>query len=280
MSKAACVGLALGGGGARSLAHIGVLKVFEQAGIPVHRLAGSSMGGMIAAAYAAGLSSVEIEALALRMANTRQIIRLLDIAPFRRGLIAGNNVRRYVTGIFGSQTTFADLRIPLALTATDLNRGQLVLLQSGSLVEAVLATCTIPGLWPPVRIDNALLVDGGLYNNIPVEITRQMGADLVIALDAAPHFPRDEIAPGSKSIHPLPGPLPDFLEDFYQAIMILSDLLTNKQLEDSPPDFLIRPSLADDISLFAYHRAAEIIAAGEQAAQAWLPGFVNIAKLN
>jgi NTE family protein len=275
-----CIGLTLGGGGARSLAHIGVLKVFEQAGIPVHRLTGSSMGGMIAAACAAGLRPGEIEAIALRMANTRRLIHLVDFVPFRRGLLAGNQVRQFITGIFGAQTTFEDLHIPLTLTATDLSRGQLVLLQSGPLVEAVLATCTIPGLWPPVRMGDALLVDGGLYNNVPVDINRQMGAEFVIALDAAPHFPREAVASGTPNPHPLPGPVPDFLEDFYQALMILTDLLTHKQLEDAPPDILIRPNLPDEISLFAFNRAAEIITAGEQAAQASLARIeMNFSRL-
>jgi NTE family protein len=273
--KSPVIGLALGGGGARSLAHIGALKVFEQAGIPVHCLSGSSMGGMIAAACALGLSAVQIESVALRMAHTRQLIGLFDFAPLRRGLIAGKHVRQFVTSIFGSETTFADLHIPLTLTATDLHRGKPVLLQTGSLVDAILATCTIPGLWPPVQIGSAFLVDGGLYNNVPADITRQMGADIVIALDVAQHFPREGDIPGGKSPHPLPGPLPDFLEDFYQAIMILSDLVTNKQLEAAPPDFLLRPTLGDDISLFAFHHAAEIIAAGEQAAQARLPDILN-----
>jgi NTE family protein len=269
------VGLALGGGGARSLAHIGSLKVFEQAGIPVHRLSGSSMGGMIAAAYAAGLSAAEIEVVALRMSNARQLVRLVDFAPFRRSVLAGKHVRQLVTEILGEERTFTDLRIPLALTATDLMRGELVLLRSGSLVDAVMATCTIPGLWPPVRIGNAFLVDGGLYNNIPVEITRQMGADIVIALDAAPHFPREVITPDGEYPHPLPGPVPDFMEDFYQAIMILSDQLTHKQLEDAPPDIILRPIMADDISLVSFHRAKEIIAAGEDAARLVLPEVLN-----
>ena len=277
-SDPACIGLTLGGGGARSLAHIGALKVFEQAGIPVQRLTGSSMGGLIAAACAAGMSASEIEARALRMAHTRSLIHLVDFVPFRRGLIAGNQVRQFITDIFGPQITFADLRIPLALTATDLNRGQLVVLQSGSLVDAVLATCTVPGLWPPVRMGQALLVDGGLYNNVPVDIARQMGANIVIALDAAPHFPRQPSASDSQFRHPLPGPVPDFLEDFYQAIMILSDLLTYKQLEDAPADILIRPDLPDDISLFAFHRAAEIIAAGEKAAHDCLPQIIDFIK--
>jgi NTE family protein len=272
------IGLALGGGGARSLAHIGTLKVLEQAGIPVHRLTGASMGGMIAAAYAFGLPLVEIESVAMRMANTRQLIRLLDFVPFRRGVLAGKRVRQFITNIFGAEATFADLHIPLALTATDLTRGQLVLLNEGSLVDAVLATCTIPGLWPPVRIGDNLLVDGGFYNNLPVDVTRQMGADIVIALDAAPHFPRPAIDPGEEYQHPLPGPVPDFAEDFYQAMMILSDLLTHKQLEDAPPDYIVRPSMADDISLLAFHRAKEIIAAGEQAARLALPEIVEICK--
>jgi NTE family protein len=276
LGKHACIGLALGGGGARSLAHIGILKVFERAGIPVHRLTGASMGGMIAAAYAMGLPLAEIESVAIRMANPRQLMRLVDFVPFRRGVLAGKQVRQFVTHIFGAEASFSDLRIPLALTATDLARGQLVVLREGSLVDAVMATCTVPGLWPPVQIGKALLVDGGLYNNIPVDITRQIGADIVIAFDAAPHFPRQVITSDGDYLHPLPGPVPDFIEDFYQAMMILSDLLTNKLMEETPPDYLLRPILADDISLVSFHRAKEIITAGEQAAQSALPDIFKI----
>jgi NTE family protein len=272
------IGLALGGGGARSLAHIGALKVFEQAGIPVNYLTGASMGGMIAAAYAHGLPLAEIEAVAIRMAKPRQLIRLFDFSPFKRGFIAGQHVRQFVANMLGAECTFADLRIPLALTATDLSRGQLVLLREGSLVDAVLATCTVPGLWPPVRVGNTLLVDGGLYNNLPVDITRQMGADIVIALDVAPHFPRQGSTLDRENPHPLPGPVPDFIEDFYQAMMILSDLLTHKQLEDAPPDYLLRPNLADEISLLAFHRAPEIIAAGEDAARLALPELLTVIR--
>ena len=271
-----CIGLALGGGGARSLAHIGTLKVLEQAGIPVHRLTGASMGGMIAAAYAFGLPLAEIESAAIRMANPRQLIRLTDFTPFHRGILAGKHVRQFIANIFGAESTFADLHIPLALTATDLTRGQLVLLKEGLLVDAVLATCTVPGLWPPVQIGNTLLVDGGFYNNLPVDICRQMGADIVIALDAAPHFPRQALNTSEGSQHPLPGPVPEFVEDFYQAMMILSDLLTHKQLEDAPPDYIVRPIMADDISLIAFHRAKEIIAAGEQAARSALPEIIEM----
>lgn len=273
-----CIGLALGGGGARSLAHIGVLKVFAQAGLPVHRLTGASMGGMIAAGYACGMPLAAIEAVAQRMADPRQLIRLIDFVPFRRGVMAGKRLRQFVTRLFGAGTTFADLRLPLALTATDLTRGQLVLLQEGLLVDAVLATCTIPGLWPPVQIGDHSLIDGGFYNNLPVDVTRRMGADIVIALDAAPHFPRPAPARGQEVRHPLPGPVPDFVEDFYQALMILSDLLTHKQLEDAPPDYIIRPTLADDISLIAFHRAEEIIAAGESAAQQALPEVLALVR--
>jgi NTE family protein len=274
--KTPCIGLALGGGGARSLAQIGVLKVFKQAGIPVHLLTGASMGGMIGAAYALGLPLAAIEATAMRMSSPRQLSRLVDFAPLRRGLIAGQHVRQFIADLLGAETTFADLRIPLALTATDLTRGQLVLLREGSLVEAVLATCTVPGLWPPVQIEGAYLVDGGFYNNLPVDIARQMGADIVIALDVAPHFPRPASAHTHALPHALPGPMPVFLEDFYQAMMILSDLLTNRQLEDAPPDYILRPGLPDDISLIAFHRAKDILAAGEAAARSALPDIIKI----
>ncbi|RLF31312.1 MAG: hypothetical protein DRN07_07465, partial [Thermoplasmata archaeon] len=155
------MGLALSGGGARGLAHIGVLKVLEREDIPVDFLAGTSMGGIIAAAYAAGLSIEYIEKEALRMGRLRNLITLMDRSLPRLGLFEGQKVQEYLAGHLGD-ITFDELKIPLALVAVDLETGEEVVLRKGRVVDAVRATISLPGVFAPYRLDGRLLVDGGV----------------------------------------------------------------------------------------------------------------------
>jgi NTE family protein len=261
MEKQRKLGLALGGGGARGLAHIGVLRVLEEAGIHADMVSGSSMGGVVAAAYAAGKSPAEIEQIAFFYANPRNLVRMLDPTPFRRGFLQGKPVREMLEKALGAQTTFADTRIPVALTTTDLPRGELVVLKEGNLVEATMATCAVPGLWPPVSINGRQLADGGLLNNIPVDVLRQMGADVVVAVRVAPIFPRKE-----ECVLDVPL-LPTFGDNFYQSILILSDALTSYQLEKNPPDVMLTPEIPDCVWLLGFDKPAEAIRAGEEATQ-------------
>lgn len=259
------LGLALGGGGARGLAHIGVLKALEDAHISIDMLAGASIGGVIAAAYAAGRSPTEMEQVAFHYADPRNLMRLMDPTPFQRGLLQGKRLRTMLTDLFKPQRTFADTRLPLAITATDLPRGESVVLQDGSLVDAAMATSSVPGLWPPVLLNGRYLADGGLLNNLPVDILRQMGADVVIAVRVAPCFPR-----ANATILDVPF-LPDFGDHFYQSILILSDTLTTYQLEKSPPEVLLTPDIPDSIWLLGFDRPTEVIHAGKEAVHQHLP---------
>jgi NTE family protein len=134
------VGLTLSGGGARGLAHIGVLKVLERRAVPIDCISGASMGGVLAAAYASGLSPQMLESLALRMARLRRLVRLVDLRPPRRGLLAGTKLRSYLAQFIPPGLTFADLRLPLALEAVDLRTGEEVALAEGPVLDAALAT--------------------------------------------------------------------------------------------------------------------------------------------
>jgi NTE family protein len=223
------------------------------------------MGGVIAAAYAAGKTPAELEALALHYANPMQLMRLMDPNPFRRGFLQGRRVRDFIEKIIGPERTFADIPIRLALTAVDLLRGDLVVLQEGRLTDAVMATSAVPGLWPPVPRGEAHLVDGGLLNNLPVDIARSLGADIVIAVHVAPRFPREQ--PVTLDV-PF---LPEFGDHFYQSVLILSDALTRHQLEETRPEVFIHPEMPDSIWLLGFDRAAEAIGAGERAAAIALP---------
>lgn len=261
------LGVALGGGGARGLAHIGVLKVLEEAGIRIDLAAGSSIGGVVAAAYAAGKTPAEMQALAYQYADRRALFGLLDPAPLNAGFLQGKRIRDLFNGFMGPGLTFADTRFPVALTATDLPRGAPVVVRDGSLIDALMATSALPGLWPPVAINGCQLADGGLTNNIPVDVLRQMGADVVLAVRVAPCFPRQD---GAILDVPL---LPAFGDRFYHSILILSDALTSYQLEKNPPDVLLTPDIPDCVWLLGFDQPEAAIRAGEEAARKALPAI-------
>jgi NTE family protein len=175
------VGLALGSGGLRGLAHIGVLKALTAERVPIDFLAGSSAGA-IAAAYFAVHGEIEsLEELALRMGRI-DFARLVDLISPRRALIKGRKIVRFLDGLFEGRL-FSQLKIPLTIVATDLRTGREVGLTSGRVAETVMASMTLPGALPPVSIGRKLLVDGGVLNPTPVDVVRKMGADVVIGVD-------------------------------------------------------------------------------------------------
>ena len=258
------VGLALSGGGARGLAHIGVLKVLERRGVPIDCLSGASMGGILAAAYAAGTSPDMLESLALRMARLRRLVRLVDLRPPRRGLLSGNRLRTFLAQFIPPELTFADLRLPLALEAVDLRTGEEVALTEGLVLDAALATSAFPGVLPPVEWNGRCLVDGGVLDNLPVDLVRGLGAEYVIAVDVSSAACDDD------SWDPLAGDtaLPAFLGMALDAVGVMVAAQTRAKLKSDPPDLLVRPRLSHDIGTFSsFTRAAEIIRLGEEAAE-------------
>ncbi len=265
------LGLVLGGGGARGLAHIGILKALEKAGISIGCITGSSMGGLIAAAYAAGVPAAEIEKRALEFASLRRLARLLDFKAPRRGLLESTHLLAFIEELIGEDLTFADLPISLALTTVDLNTGELLVQQEGSVVHAAMATISVPGLFPPVEDQDCRLVDGGVLNNLPVNVARQMGAKAVLAIDVSPDFHPGQANSESRQSD-WPAFFPAFARDFYIAELIMVSALTQYQLRLSPPDLLLKPTLPTGISIFwGFNRAAEAIAAGEKCIEDALP---------
>jgi len=266
------IGLALSGGGARGLAHIGVLKVLEQEGIPIDYLAGTSMGGLIAAAYAAGLGIDFIEQEALRMANPRRLLALADPSLLRRGIFGGQKVLKYLVGHLGD-CTFNSLRLPLALVTVDLNSGREVILREGRLADAVRATTAIPGVFVPVERDGQLLVDGGLLDNLPVDVARGMGADIVIAVDVV----TDSEAMSSliqtfQHRRYVPNGLAGTVDVLYRSLGVMMTEIGRRRLADARPEVVIRPEIPPEVTMLTgFPRAAEIIAIGEEAAQEALP---------
>jgi len=161
-----------------------VLKVLQREGIPVNFLAGTSMGGIIAAGHAVGFSADFMEQEALRMGRMSRLIRLFDLSLPGAGLVEGKKVQAYLARHLG-EVSFDDLQIPLALVAVDLVTGTEVILTSGPVAEAVRATISLPGVFAPLRKDGHLLVDGGVLNPLPADVVRRMGADVVIAVDVS-----------------------------------------------------------------------------------------------
>jgi NTE family protein len=269
--------LALGGGGARGLAHIGVLKVLEKAGLPIGFLAGTSMGGLVGALFAAGWSAEQLEAEALALSSFRRLVKLVDLAPSRRGLLEGQRVREQLNEMLGEDLTFDQLPKKLALIAVDLCTAQEVILRQGSVVESVLATTAVPGLLPPVYSGNCQLVDGGILNNVPADVARANGKGPVVAVDVSPTFPLQPPGSSDNAEKLWPAIFPQFAQDFYTAELIMVSALTRARLQGAPPDLLIKPPIPSSISIFwGLTRAPEAIAAGEQATIQALPSIEKL----
>lgn len=265
------VGLALSGGGARGLAHIGVLKILERAGIPVEYLAGTSMGGLIAAGYAAGLSAEYMEQEALSMGRYARLIQLFDLSLPGAGLVEGKKIEAYLAQHLGERS-FDELEIPLALVAVDLISGEEVVLTEGPVVEAVRATISMPGVFVPVCRDGRVLVDGGLLNNLPADVVRRMGADVVIAVDVSARLEAPSVFHDG-NIGGLPfSQVSLAIETLRRSLLVIGAHLQAQRLAQARPEVLIRPELDPQITIFnGYNQAEEIIAAGEQAAERALP---------
>ena len=177
------LGVALGGGFARGMSHIGILKVLEEENIPIDFVGGTSVGAVIGAGYCSGLSAKELEELAC-------LVRFKDFARWtisRFGVCSNDRMQGFLEKIIKPRT-FEELRIPLAVSATDFTTGEGVVFNSGPLIDAVRASCAYPGMFLPVRVDSRLLVDGLLGYPVPTKPLRAMGADRVIAVHLSAHW--------------------------------------------------------------------------------------------
>lgn len=267
------LGLVLGGGGARGLCHFGVLNVFQRERIPVDLIAGTSIGGLVGAVYAAGVPIETVRKEVERLSLLKEQLRLVDVNISASGLsIGGRRIYNFLADLIGEELTFADLRLPLSMVAVDIRTGREVLLQGGRVIDAVRATISVPGIFEPVDLGDYRLVDGGVLDNVPVDVAWAMGATKTIAVDVLPSFTQN--IPGMRPLEPgirLPF-APQYLNETYHVIMIMIAALTNSRLKEFPPDLLIRPELPAGVTLLTgFSWADEVIAAGEAAAEEALP---------
>ncbi|MEZ5460162.1 MAG: patatin-like phospholipase family protein, partial [Steroidobacteraceae bacterium] len=278
------IGLVLSGGGARGMAHIGVLKVLEELNVPIDAIAGTSMGAMVGGLYASGLSAGEIEA-ALTMGTLQDAFRdrpARSDLTFRRKSEDQNFLVRFPLGLKGgdfrlpkglvtgqklSQTlrrltlpvaaarSFDDLPTRFRAVATDLESGEAVVLGDGDLVTAMRASLSVPGVFVPVEMDGRLLVDGGLADNLPVSVARAMGVDRLIVVDVGfPLQTRERLDSVGKISN--------------QMLAILIRRGSNAQRDMLEPDDLLLDPQLGDASSFDLSRIARSIELGEQAARA------------
>ncbi|MCR4398773.1 MAG: patatin-like phospholipase family protein [Firmicutes bacterium] len=247
------VGLALGGGVLRGLAHIGVLRAIREAGIRIDCLAGTSSGAVIGACYAAGISPESMEEIASRA----QWRNLAEVSIRRDGLISTKRLAAYLDSIIGG-ATFDDLGPKFAVVACDIATGDEVVISTGRVSEAVRASCAIPGIFVPVRHGGRVLVDGGLCNNVPASVVRRLGADFVIAVDVNAAVLAE--APPPRNV----------FQVIVQAIHVLQQ--GNVSREVAHADLLIRPALSG-LSPVEFAHARDFIDRGYRAAREALAGL-------
>ena len=245
------MGLALGGGAARGFAHIGVIQVLEEAGLRPALVVGTSAGSLVAALYASGKSGAEMAALALAMDESA----ITDWSFPGRGLIRGEALARYVRE-HTAGLTIEQMRLPLGIVATDLDSGAATLFQRGDTGAAVRASSAVPALFQPVKIGAREYVDGGLVSPVPVRFVRQMGADVVVAVDI--------------SASPEGNATSDALKMLMQTFAIMGRSINHFELRDA--DVVVRPAL-NGVSGADFTARQRAIQAGRDAALRMLPAL-------
>ncbi len=273
--------LALSGGGAKCAAEAGVLAVLEEAGVPVRALTGVSAGGLVAVLYGLGFPPALIRDY---IAETH-LLEVWETDPGRRAVLGDGKARERVRVVVGDRT-FADLKLPVTVVTAELCSGREVLLTSGSLEAALMATMAIPGLFPPQVLDGQALVDGGLVNPLPADVACALGRP-VLAVDLLTGS-----LCSSRSTQPqlfeTRGPLRyvtevgrrlgllELAELVHQAALIATTRILRYNLQANPPDVLLEPAV-ERVGLFAFDLAEAAFEAGRQAAQAALPHILAVA---
>ncbi|QHE85627.1 patatin-like phospholipase family protein [Hydrogenophaga sp. BPS33] len=250
-TRAPRLGLALGGGAARGFAHVGVIQVLEQNGIRADVVAGTSVGSMVAAMYASGKTAGELEAAALSIEEAMLTDWSLPI--FGRGVLRGEALTRYVRQSVGGKL-LENMKIPLGVLATDLATGQGVLFRRGDAAQAVRASSAVPGVFAPVSISGRDYVDGGLVAPVPVRQARDMGAEVVLAVDIS-SAPEGNPAVGSMQV-------------LLQTFAIMGQSINRHELGGA--DLVVRPALTG-VGGADFSARLRSIEAGRAAMQAALP---------
>lgn len=246
------IGLALGSGGLRGLAHVGVLRVLEAERIPLHCVAGCSIGSLIGALYCAGHTSETI----LKLAKHLKRRHWFDFVLPKMGLFSGERTLETLR-LLTKRLTFEALEVPLAVVATDLNAGECVTFASGAVCEAVRASISVPGIFVPYEKEGRLLVDGAVLNPVPVEAAQALGADIVIAVDLS----------YAQTVFRMQ----NMLDVMFKSIDIMQQTIM-KDWRSQENVVVLRPQVAH-IAPSSFDHMDECVALGEESARQMLPAI-------
>jgi len=273
------VGIALGGGAAFGVAHVGVFKVLEDNNIPIDLVAGCSMGSIVGIGYAAGIRAQQMIDIAHRIGNVWTTMSALDVNLTRPGFLSGNRLIKIFAPLAGPVQNFEDLSLPCRTVATDIETGERVLIGSGRLDAAFRASCSVPMIWSPVRHEGRILVDGGVVDPVPAEVVNAMGADFCIAVNAVPQLKKgvDTVLSRLSKVVKRFDPLSYFggSQDFPNMFDIIMNTIQTLQYELGnfkaiAADVRINLNLSD-YTWIEFYRAKELIERGAEAAQRAVP---------
>lgn len=251
------IALVLGGGSARGLAHLGVLKVLEREKIRCNMVVGTSVGALIGAIYALGIPMDK----AVKRALTTDWRDIVKLKISRMGLSDGRGLKQIIDEEIENKS-FEDIKIPLAVVTTDIEKGEEVVFTSGPLDKIILASCALPGIFAPIRIGDKLLLDGGIKHTVPVGVARRLGATFIIACDVGFCVKQEEVK--------------HVFQVLVQAFQIKGQELNYYQ--SMAADVVIRPELGN-IDQASFSRAAEAIEAGVRAAEEAIPALKRKLKM-
>lgn len=247
------VALVLGGGAARGFAHVGVIRALEQEKIPVDLIVGTSVGSLIGAIYASDTNSFELEWTAFTLEKEHIFDYALFSAFTGMGPVKGDKLEEFVKSKVPA-ANIENLKIPFAAVATDLNRGTRVILDKGPLARAVRASSAIPGVFNPVEHQGKMLVDGGVVENIPISVARELGADIVIAVDISENVVNFNIT--------------NLIDVVLQSVNIMFSENVKSKKKDA--DVLIAPAVGD-VAMLDFGQKKRCMQAGIEAAQKAMP---------
>ncbi|MGN1401779.1 MAG: patatin-like phospholipase family protein [Bacillus sp. (in: firmicutes)] len=248
MKNTPTIGLALGSGGARGFAHIGVIKVLEEENIPVSYIAGTSIGALVGSLYAAGSDIDQLAKIVPRFKRKYY----LDFTVPRMGLIKGSRIKEFIH-FFTHGKRIEELSLPFAAVATNIRTGEKVVFRQGPVAEAVRASIAIPGIFMPETVDGELLVDGAVVDRVPVSVVKEMGADFVIAVDVSSIKQDTEIT--------------SIFDVIMQSLDILQmELVKHREI---PADVTIKPPV-EHFNSRSFTNLEEIMAIGEREARKYI----------
>ena len=278
------VGVALGGGAAFGIAHLGVLQVLEKHGIPIDLIAGCSQGSIIGVGYAAGVSTNRMIEIALQLGHWRNSLLAVDLTITRPGLLLGDSFVRIFEPYLNDIRTFADLLMPCMTVATDIESGERVPIGSGLLTTAFRASAAVPMVFAPVKMGERVLVDGGVSDPVPAEVVNSMGADLCIAVNVVPPLKLGVENAVSKAVrlvnrfNPMSylngaTGMPPMFDIIMNSMQVLQHELGNFKAISA--DVLIKPDLSD-FTWIEYYRSDELIRRGAEAAERAMPAIHRV----